>query len=481
MSSVKRSFVSGFLWSLLGQGGYLSINLLTSIALARLLTPYEFGQVGIVMFFITISKVLTESGLSGALIRKKDANEDDFSTVFVFNLLVSVVLMLTLIMSSGFIASFYDDIALQNILIALSFVLVINAFQFTQNAKIVKALKFKKQALYTFCSVCFGSLLGVSLAYWGLGVWSLIIMQLTNAFVLTIIYRIFEGSAGKFVFKIDSFKTVYKFGLNTTIASIINTAFDNIYSLILGKYFAIQQTGLYYQAKKLQEIPVGVIKSSTLGVVFSTLSGLQDDKKKFDGLYSNIVTSFTVLVGFICLIIFLYAEQVVLILYGEKWLGAVFYMKVLVIASYFYMQEMFNRVLFKIFDRTDKILLLEIIKVLIMAVSILVGIREKDIELLLYGFLATSVLSYFINYYHSRTVYNGFSWMEVFLTLKVICIGTAITLIIESIKNFFSLDVYAMLLLFPLVTLLYIIFLRMFKVTNVVKDTKILLTMLKRG
>lgn len=479
MSSVKRRFVRGFLWSLIGQSGYLLVNLLSSIILARLLTPYEFGQVGIVMFFITISKVLTESGLSGALIRKQDATEEDFSTVFVFNLVISLGLMLILIIGSGAISEFYNDTAIKNVLIALSFVLIINSFQFTQNAKIIKALKFKKQALYAFCSVCIGALTGISLAYLGFGVWSLVVMQLTNAFVLTAIYRIFEGPAGRLVFKKKSFYSVYKFGLNTTVGSIINTSVDNIYNLILGKYFSIQQTGFYYQAKKLQEIPVGVIKSSTLGVVFSTLSSLQNDKKKFDELYSNIVVMFTVLVGFVCLIIYIYAEQIVLILYGEKWLDSVFYMKILVISSYFYMQETLNRVLFKVFDRTDKILLLEVIKAIIMAGSILIGVLSKDIKVLLYGFLFSTILSYFINYYHSRKVYKAFSWTEVLLTLKVGLVASSVVFVTEVVIDQLSFGIYSSLFLFPLVALLYVILLRVFNITNILKDTLMLVNSLK--
>ena len=165
MSSLKRSFISGFFWSILGQGGHLLIYLVASVILARILTPYEFGQVGIVMFFINISRVLTESGLSGALIRKQDASKDDFSTVFVFNLLVSILLTVVIILSSGVIAAYYDDGTLKTILVALSFVLIINAFQFTQNAKVVKYLKFRRQAIYTFVSTFISSVIAVILAW----------------------------------------------------------------------------------------------------------------------------------------------------------------------------------------------------------------------------------------------------------------------------------------------------------------------------
>src|SRR5690606_29369958 len=192
MSTLKKSFITGFIWSFVGQTSYLFVALIANIILARLLSPYEFGQVGIVMFFIIISKVLTESGLTGALVRKKDATEEDFSTVFIFNLIISVFLFFLLVLFSGLIADFYDNRALKNILIALAFILIINAFQFTQNAKIVRDLKFKKQSLYALVAVILSSLIGLILALFDYGVWALVIMQICNAFILTLLYWIYE-------------------------------------------------------------------------------------------------------------------------------------------------------------------------------------------------------------------------------------------------------------------------------------------------
>src|SRR5690554_7861436 len=148
MTDIKKSIVSGFIWSILGQGGYLIIGLVANIILARLLTPFEFGQVGIIMFFIVIAKVLTESGLSGALIRKNDATDEDFSTVFIFNLIISIVLMLLIIVFSGTIANFYDDPQLKYILIASSCVLLFYSFQITNIDRLIKVLKFMKMLKY---------------------------------------------------------------------------------------------------------------------------------------------------------------------------------------------------------------------------------------------------------------------------------------------------------------------------------------------
>lgn len=477
---LKKGLVTGFLWSFIGQSGYLFIALITNIILARLLSPYEFGQVGIVMFFIVIAKVLTESGLSGALIRKNDATQTDYSTVFIFNLVISLFLFLIVILSASFIADFYNDSELRLILIVASSVLIINAFQITHNAKLVQDLKFKKKSIYSFVSILIASVTGITMAVQGFGVWSIVSVQILSSLLLTILLWLFEGSIGKFVFSKTSFKSLYKFGVNTTLASLINTAFENIYNLVLGKYFSIAQTGLFYQAKKLQEVPVGIIKSTTLGVVFSTLSKVQDNIDSFNIMYKRVITVFTVAVGFICTLIYFYAENIVLLLYGKQWIGAVFFMQLLILASFFYMQEMFNRVIFKVFDQTAKILFLEIIKKTIQFITIIIGVVTLSIEMLMYGFVLTSVISYFINFYYSRKVLGYFDWQEVFLAIKVISIAVFTVITTMFLTNFLNLKGYFTFWLLPLMFILYFLLVKFAGVANIVTEYKVVLKLLKK-
>lgn len=475
MSLLKKSFIKGVLWSFTGHMGYLSVTLITNIVLARLLSPFEFGQIGIIMFFIVLANVMTESGLAGALVRKKDASEEDFSTVFVFNLVVSVFLFVTLFLSSGFIADFYNNRDLQKFIPPLSFILVINAFRFSQNAKLIKELKFKKQSLYTLISITLSSVCGVILAFLDYGVWALVIMQIGNSLILTLLFWIFEKPLSSFNFNMNSFKSLYKFGLYTTLASLLNSIFDNIYNLILGKYFSIQHTGLYYQAKKIQDIPIGIINSATQGVFFSTLSTLQDDRSEFYKFYRKITTIFTVVTGLICLLIYFYAEQTLLLLFGKQWVGAVFYLKILIFSSFFFMQEMMNRVLFKVFDRTDKILYLEIIKKTIQGVTIIIGVIYLSIEILLYGFLLTSFISYFINYYHSRKIYNKFSWGEVLTIIKVFSISSFVLVIGNIGTNLLNLKTYESFILLPFMVCFYFFMMKIFRIINIANEMKLII------
>ena len=480
MSDLKKAIIKGAMWSVLGQMASLLVTLATNIWLARLLSPKEFGQVGIIMFFIVLANVLTESGLGGALVRKKNASRSDYSTVFVTNLVFSILCYIVLVLATGAIAAFYKDVLLKNLLITASIVIIINAFELTQNAKLISEMKFKEQSIYRFISVLISSSIGIYLVYKGLGVWALVFMQIMTAGINTIILWFFEGFFLSFHFSKKSFKELYCFGLNTTLSSLLNTAFDNIYLLVLGRYFSISQTGLFYQAKKLQDIPGGVMNTVIQSVVFSSLAKLQDDKVAFSKAYNKINLYFLVLLGFICTFIYIYADAIIFILFGSKWLGAVFYMKLLTVASFFYIQEQINRVIFKVFNQTRKILILELVKKMIQAVSIVVGVYVMDLKVLILGFILTNLIGYLINFYYSRKIMETGSSNEMFNLLKVIVVCSFSIIFILYIIDICALDRMTKIYTVPLLMFIYLLCVHFLKVLNIITEIQNILTLSRK-
>ncbi len=475
---LSRSLLLNTLWSFIGRFGYLAVSLVSNIILVRLLSPKEFGQVGIMMFFIVVATVLVESGLSGALVRKQNVTEIDYSTIFIFNLIISLILMMALLGASGFIATFYNDPELKNILMASSLILVINALRITQTTKLVKELRFKVKALYEFIAILIGSLVAIFLAFNGAGVWALVSLQLSTAIVLTCILWVFAEPIKCYKFSGESFKQFYKFGINTTLASLLNTSFDNIYQLILVKYFSISQAGYFYQAKKLQEMPVGILQNTMLGVVYSALSKIQEDTEKFNILYQNTVRIFTIGVALICMVIFYYSDLIINILYGDKWIASVIYLQLLIVASFFYLQEMFNRIIFKIFDKTEKILQLEVFKKAIQSLTIFYGIWTMSIENLLYGFVLISVISFLVNYYFARKVQGCFYWMDFVDVIKVVVVCICIVVFCEFLANKYRIIGLENLWMLPIMLSMYICMLHLFCVINIKKDLRTFLTLL---
>lgn len=468
------------LWSFIGRFGYIAIGLISNIIMVRLLSPKEFGQIGIVMFFISIAGVLVESGLSGALVRKENTTETDYSTVFIFNLVISTILAILLIITSDSIANYYNDPQLTDLLKLSSLVLIINALRTTQAVKLIKALKFKVKSLYEIISIFIGSLIGIYAATQGVGALSLLLQQVSAALTLTLLFWYFGDSINKFSFSLNSFKQVYKFGVNTTASSVISKVFDNSYQLVLAKYFSISQSGYYYQAKKLQEVPVGVLQGSVLGVVYATLSRLQSDKTKFNELYFIIVKYFTISIALICMIIFYYADFIVEVLYGKEWLTSSQYLKILIVASFFYLQEILNRVLFKIFDRTDIILKLEVIKKTILSLTILYGVCTHSINNLLYGFLIVSIISFIINYNYARKVHSVPYWSELAIIIKTAVIAIIVISFSIYVKKLYNIrDIYTLVFL-PLIIITDFILLSLFKVINFRRDCKNIKALLNR-
>lgn len=475
---LSRSLLLNTLWSFIGRFGYLTVGLITNIILARLLSPKEFGQLGIIMFFIIIGNVLTESGLSGALVRKQKVTDIDYSTIFIFNLIVSLVLMAVLIASSGFVAEFYSDSELKSLLIVSSFVLLINAFKITQSTRLTKELQFKKKAVYEFAAIFIASIITVFLAIKGAGVWALIAFQLLIAIISTLLLWFFVGPLKSYRFSTVSFKNFYKFGVNTTFASLLNTGFDNIYQLVLGKYFSIAQSGYFYQAKNLQGIPSNLIVMLTSGPIYSVLSRLQDSPKDFNEMYENITKFFTIIVGLLSVIIFFYAKVIILILYGKDWIESVYYMQLLIIGSFFYNQEMFNRNIFKIFNKTEKILQLELFKKSVQLITIIYGIFTMSIENLLYGFILTSIISFFINYYFARKLQGNNFLSELLMIFKVILISVSIVVINNYLALRLELSGIDLLWLLPFIFTSYILLLHFFRVINIMGDVKALYLMI---
>jgi len=397
--STKGKTIVSIIWSFGGQLFSTLILFVTNIFLAQKLYPEDFGRMGIVLFFTTIFSVFTESGFSGALIRKPNASTIDYSTVFIFNISVSLFFVLLTFIISPFIANYYNDQTLIQLLSFSSLILILNSFQITQNARMIKEMQFNRIYIYNIIATIVSSLIAILLAWNNAGVWSLVVLQIGVIFINTLLTNLFQGIFVKFQFSKKSFKELYSFGLNTTLASVIDKAFDNIYQLVLAKNFSTIQTGYFYQAKKLVDAPGTILNGVSQGVIFSKLASLQDDKARLNKLFSSFFSIYGILLGLLVLIFYVFGPEIIKVLYGSKWQGSGFYLQMLICVSFFYIQELLIRVLFKVYNKTHLILRLELLKKVIQIPSILIGIYFNNIELLIIGFVISSLINFFVYYF----------------------------------------------------------------------------------
>jgi teichuronic acid exporter len=469
VTGFKQNIIFGSIWAGGGQLLTMIVLLVSNIWMARLLGPNAFGQMGLIMFFIIIFTVFTESGLSGALVRKTHTTELDYSTVFIFNLCLSILSYTILFFSSGFISNYYHDPDLQLLIEVAGIVLIINSFQIIQDAKLITNFKFKEKSVYRFVSVTIGSCIGIVSCYMKFGVWSIVYMQISMSIVQSSLLWYKRDANLKISFSLQSLKQLYRFGVNTTLASLINTAFDNIYNLILGKYFSLFQVAFYYQAKKLQDVPGGIINTITQSVVFSSLSKMQEDSDQFLNAYNKVLNVFIVALGLISTFIYVYAEQIIKLLFGLEWIDSIFFLKMLSVASFFTHLELINRVVFKVFDKTRQLLILEIVKKLIQLIGILVSVRYHSINLMLICLIVSNIIGYFLSYFFSRKILKTNNSYEFKVCTNIILISICCILIVNSILTLFESIYFGLLITFPILIVLYLLFLRAIKIFNIIE------------
>lgn len=432
----NKKLLTDSIWSIGSHLGTLLIVLIANIFLARIMSPLEFGQLGIIMFFISVFNVFTDGGMSGALVRKINKTENDYSTVFCFNLIVSIFLFIIVILASSYIAKYYNSPQIQKPIIYSASILLISAFQTIPNVKLLENLEFKIRSILTLVSSIIGVLTGIFLAYFfQLGLWALITIQVVTVSCQTLLFCFYKGLYLRLQFTKKSFKELFGFGVNTTLVSVLNLSFDNIYQLVIGRIFSLTQVGFYYQAKKLQDVPNNLVNNLSQGVFFSTLSKMQEDKSLMLSTYSLISKFFIWIMGFVVLFILLLGDDIILLIFGIKWVGSIFYLKVLIVGSFFYTQELINKMIFKVYNQTHKLLKLEFIKKTFQIITLIYGIYLKNLDILLIGYVITSLFSYFLNYYFTSKILP-IGKTELLVLLKVCIIVVALFALINLINRF---------------------------------------------
>lgn len=466
-NSLHKIIAKSSFWAIIGQFSCLFVSLISNIWLARLLSPKEFGQIGILMFFITAANILTESGLGGALIRKPKASKDDYSTIFIFNIAVSIICLILIIAVSKQVAVYYNDKAIQLPLIALSFVLIINAFQFVQNTHLVASMKYKKKSLYDLSATLISSAVGILSAYKGLGIWSLVLLYISKSFIKTILVWIFERFYFNLVFKLASFKELYEFGINTTLASALNIIFNNIYQLIIGKSFSISDVGFFYQAKKFNDVPNSSFITICQGPIFSGLSKVQENQNHFFSSFTFILSHILSILGFLTIILFYYADNIIYYILGSQWLDSTIYLRFLTATSFFYVLENYYRITYKIFNQTKKLLFIEIIKKIIQTITIIIGIYANSLIILLMGLVISNIIGFFINYLYSRSTISYFENIDLYISLKVLLVVIFFISSLFLIDHFFQISRSYSILIILIITPLYFIILKLMNICNI--------------
>lgn len=430
--SLKQKAITGTIWSAIQKFGISAITFLSNIVLARLLTPDDYGCIGMLAIFLVISNSLILGGFISALIQKKDADDVDFSTVFYWNLVVSILLYIGLFVAAPYIADFYHIEKLNIVLRVQGIVLLLNGLSAIQTTLLRKTLNFNKLAKVNISSSLISVVIAIFMAFEGFGVWALVTQQIAISFFNALFLWITTTWRPILRFSTKSFKTLFSYGAFLLLAEIINSICDNIQGLIIGRKFSSATMGFYSQAKKLEEVPTTSITHVVNQVTFPIYASLQDDKDRLKKTVRKTLGLMNYINFPLMLILLVVAKPLFVILFSEKWLDSVFYFQILCLAGLANCLQSVNYQVVSAVGRSKELFYWNFVKRSVGLLFMLIGL-SWGVEGLLIGMVLSTYFTYIVNakLAESSTGYSLSQQINDFM--PSLCIGIIASVIAYSV------------------------------------------------
>ena len=408
VESLKNKTVKGTVWSTLERFSVQGIQFVVMIIMARLLTPEDYGLVGMLAIFIAVSQSLIDSGFSQALIRKQDRSEVDNSTVFYFNIGVGIVLYFILFFSAPLIADFYKEPQLVPITRAIGLSLVFNSLVVVQRALLTIKLDFKTQAKASATGAIVSGILGIWMAYSGFGVWAIVWQQLSNLAVITILLWILSHWKPIWAYSWTSFKELFGFGSKLLASGLLDTLYRNLYLIVIGKVFKASDLGYYTRAHQFTDFASSNVTGILQRVTYPVLCTIQDDDARLADVYRRLLKTSAFIIFPLMMGLAAVARPMILSFLTEKWLFSAVIIEVLCFSQMWYPVHAINLNLLQVKGRSDLFLRLEIIKK-ILGVSMLCITLPLGLIPMCWGMMANSIIALIINtHYTGKLISLGF-------------------------------------------------------------------------
>lgn len=410
--SLKQKTIKGTAWS--AAEAFLShgIVFVVSIVLARLLSPSDYGLLGLCTIFVTILDGIVDSGFGSALIRKKDATNDDYNTMFITNMVFSVALYFVLFFSAPLIAQFFKRMEMISLLRVTGLIVFIHALSITQYTILAKRLDFKSKTKATAISGVVSGVIGIVMALAGFGVWALVGQHISKRLVNTICFWVINRWKPSLRFNKESFRYMWGFGWKIMLSGLLNNIWNQLYQVVVGRWYSPQVLGQYTQAKNYSNVLSLNFTLVIQRVTYPALSKTQDDKPRMVTAYRRVI-KLTMFVTAICMISMgAVAEPLIYCMIGEKWHMAATFLPLICISCSLYPLHAINLNMLNIQGRSDIYLYLEIVKKVLAVIPIAFGIFVS-IYWMLIGSIIMGIISFFLNSYYTGKSLNYSSWMQI--------------------------------------------------------------------
>ena len=406
----NKSVFSNFIWRFAERCGAQLVTFIVSIVLARILMPDDYGTVALVTVFTTIMQVFVDSGLSTALIQKKDADDLDFSSVFYFNFVVCIILYLIMFFAAPVIASFYNIPELTPIVRVISLTIVISGVKGVQQSYVSRNMLFKRFFYATLGGTIFSAFLGIAMAYAGFGVWAIVAQQLSNTAIDTLILWITVKWRPKLMFSWERLKGLLGFGWKLLCSALLDTGYNNLRNLLIGKIYSSSDLAFYNQGDKFPKLIVSNINTSIDSVLLPAMSNEQDSRDRVKSMTrrSIMVSCYIMaplMIGLACC-----ASNIVTVVLTEKWLPCVFFLQIFCITYMFYPIHTANLSAINALGRSDLFLKLEIWKKVV-GLVLLFSTIFISVKAMAYSLLISTLTSMIINSWPNKKLLN-YSFLE---------------------------------------------------------------------
>jgi Membrane protein involved in the export of O-antigen and teichoic acid len=441
--SLKQKTFKGVIWSAVERFSTQGVQFVFSILLARLLTPNDYGMIAMLTIFLAICQTFIDSGFANAVIRKIDRNEKDMATMFFFNIGMSLVCYAIIYFAAPFIASFYKMDELTLILRVLALRLIIQSFATIQATNLTIRIDFKKQAKISLSAAILSGIVGIGFAYKGYGVWALVIQSLFSSTFSSILYWVVVRWHPQCFFNKESFKSLFSYGSKLLISGLLDTIYNNLYPLVIGKFYTPAQLGAFAKADHFSQFPSQNVMRILHRVSFPVLSTLQNDPQRMRSCFLKFINYSALIIFPLMLGLLALSKPMTLLFLTERWSEMIPLLQILCVAMMWYPVHAINLNVLQVLGRSDLFLKLEIIKKILGLTTLLITL-PISITAMCVGQIVNSILCLFINTYYSRKFINAGIVEQMKFLFPTLLNSATMAAIILAINSLLPQDKYAL-------------------------------------
>ena len=455
--NLKQKTKKGLYWSAASNFANQGMRFVFGLILARMLSPDAYGVIGMLTVFLCVVQVFIDCGFSQALIAKQDRTQTDFSTEFFFNIGVGLIGYCLLFISAPFIAEFYNMPLLTSVLRVVGLGVIINSLCVVQSAQFAIRLDFKTPAKLAVITNMFSGVVGIFLAYCGYGVWALVFQQIAGNFLNGILLWILAGWRPSLEFSKDSFRYLWSYGSKILASSLIQQVYDNLYPLVIGKFFSARQLGLYSRAQGFATLPSSNISGILGNVSFPILSKINNDSPRLMRIYRQMIETAAFIIFPLMLGLFAIADPLVKVLLNQQWYDCIIILQLLCCALLWQPISAINLSILKVIGRTDIILKLEIMKRIAGIVSIVCSIPFGIIGMCI-GYMILYMFCFILNTIYISKITNTPLSLYFKDIMPPLLASIAMCIIVLSIISFVESNVLAIIVGITIGILCYYLF-----------------------